>query len=145
MRIPTARMYPGDYYATVNVENISEDSARCAYCCSSRQRSSFHTHICRCRYLLCHWDKQSEKKGSVTWSTTSHLMLANLLKLQNLDTVHGWGSARLVNARESKPAEVAIMAMPPAHANLITRRQGDRVLSLSVHLALLGQVRHVAW
>ena len=68
-------------------------------------------------------------------------MLANLLKLQNLDTVHGMGSVRLINARSSKPAELAIMAMPPAFARLTIRKQGDRVLSLSFHMALLGQVR----
>ena len=67
-------------------------------------------------------------------------MLANLLKLQMLDTVHGWGNVRLINARVKKPAELAIMVMPPATACLTTRRQGDRVLTVSFHLALLGQV-----
>lgn len=30
MRIPTARMCPADYFATVNVENITDECARCA-------------------------------------------------------------------------------------------------------------------
>ena len=97
-----------------------------------------------CRYLLCHWTKQSDLRGSVSWSTTSQLMLANLFKLEKLDSIHGWGSVRLVNARLSKPSELAIMAMQPAYANLITRKQGDRVLCISFHLAFLGQVRRVA-
>lgn len=68
-------------------------------------------------------------------------MLANALKLQRLDTIHGWGNARLVNARLKKPSELAIMAMAPVYARLKTRKQGDQVLSLSFHLAHLGQVR----
>ena len=87
--------------------------------------------------------EQRKQKGTLAWSSTSHLMLANLLKLDRLDTIHGWGSIRLVNAREKKPAELAISAIPPVYAELITRRQGDRVLSISFHLAPLGQVRHV--
>ena len=72
-------------------------------------------------------------------------MLSELLKLQALDTVHGMGSVRLLNARASKPAEVAIMAMPPVFASLTSRRQGDRVLSLSFHTAVLGQVRSLQY
>ena len=30
MRVPTSRMGPGDYFATVNVDNVTEQSARCA-------------------------------------------------------------------------------------------------------------------
>ena len=68
--------------------------------------------------------------------------MANILRLQNLDTIHGWGNARLVNTRVGKPSELAIMAMTPAYVQLRTRKQGDRVLSVSFHLAHLGQVRH---
>ena len=87
-------------------------------------------------------------KSSADRSTTeqvyglaeSDLMMANMLRLQKLDTIHGWGNARLVNARVSKPSELSIMAMAPAFAQLRTRKQGDRVLALSFHLAHLGQV-----
>ena len=111
--------------------------------CYYRSVFSQVAYVC-CRYLFSHWTvEQRKQKGTLAWSSTSHLMLANLLKLDRLDTIHGWGSIRLVNAREKKPAELAISAIPPVYAQLTTRRQGDRVLSISFHLALLGQVRHV--
>ena len=96
------------------------------------------------RYLFRHWTAQEEGvgRGSVAWWTASDLLLGSLLKLQGLEN-HGWGSLRLINARESKPSELAIMAMPPVYARLTTRRQGDRVLSLSFHMALFGQVRQL--
>lgn len=68
-------------------------------------------------------------------------MVANVLRLQNLDTIHGFGNVRLVNARVGKPSELAIMAMAPAYVQLRTRKQGDRALSFSFHLAHFGQVR----
>ena len=98
-----------------------------------------------CRYLFQHWSPLAAKRknGPLAWSSTSELMIANLLRLQSLDTVHGMGSVRLINARAMKPAETAIAALPPCYASLTTRKQGDRVLSLSFHLALLGQVRQL--
>ena len=94
-------------------------------------------------YLFQHWTPVAakSKRGPLAWTSTSELMIANLLRLQVLDTIHGMGSVRLINARATKPAETAIVAMPPCFASLTTRKQGDRVLSLSFHLALLGQVR----
>ena len=84
---------------------------------------------------------EKANRGTLAWSSTSDLMLANVLRLQRLDTCHGWGNARLVNARVKKPSELAIMAMAPVFASLKTRKQGDVVLSFSFHLAHLGQVR----
>ena len=37
MRIPTARMSSGDFHATVTVDNVTEQSARCALLASMAQ------------------------------------------------------------------------------------------------------------
>ena len=75
------------------------------------------------------------------WETSDELVLSDLCSLDRLGNIHGCGAAKLLNARRTKPAETACIAVPPATACLKTFPAGDRVLIVTMHLSIL----HQAW
>ena len=104
------------------------------------RRHSLTWLLSLCRYLFYDWDVLSEKKDHLSWRTNCPLRISDLFSLELLKTVKGYGSVKLLNARLSKPAETAMLAMPPCTASLKTSPAGDRMLIITVHMAIISQV-----
>ena len=86
------------------------------------------------------WTITNEHAKKMQWKTDDPELLSELCQLEQLKSIHGWGCAKLLNARRTKPAETACIAIPPATATLKTFPAGDRVLILTMHLSMLHQV-----
>ena len=94
------------------------------------------------RYLFAEWEAvEVTTKRKWVWQTTKVYHLSRLCALENLRSgIKGWGSCRLINVTAKKPAESAALVLPPAVAVLRTRPEGDQILTVSFHTAVLHQV-----
>ena len=88
------------------------------------------------------WTPSSDSKPTdMKWETNCEYLVSKLCALEALSNIRGWGCVKLLNAKLTKPSETAILAVPPATANLKTSRDGDRVLHMTMHLAIVSEVR----
>ena len=149
LRAPIAKMASSDLHsdlATVQrIANVSMNTARCArahphlLCAASHLLTVIVSHPGR--FLFYDWDVVLDKKDQLRWSTNCPHKISDLFSLEGLKSLKAYGSIKLLNARLSKPAETAMLAMPPCTACLKTNPAGDRMLIISCHLAILSQVR----
>ena len=102
---------------------------------------SLISSACSYRYLFWDWEVLSDKPSQLRWRTDCPVRVSDLFCLESLQSIKGFGSAKLLNARLSKPAETAMVAIPPATACLKTNLAGDRMLIITSHLAIISAVR----
>ena len=105
-------------------------------------RKSHASHFFDGRYLFANWQSEPttwNKPGKWVWKTAEVFTISRLSAMEKLKsgTHIGWGCARLINANKKKKAESAALAMPPAVATLRRRKQGDMLLMVSFHTAVV--------
>ena len=93
--------------------------------------------------MFADWDpEECSTKKKWVWRTQKVHTISRLCAMETLRSgIIGWGCCRLMNVSAKKPAESAVLAMPPGVAVLRQRPEGDMNLSVSFHLALVHQVR----
>ena len=95
-----------------------------------------------CRFLFHEWEAVNDDPMKLIWQTNNPEHLSQLVRLEKLGG-KGFGCAKLLNARASKPSETVMLVVPPALAILKTAKgSNDRVLIVTFHLAMLHEVQH---
>ena len=88
------------------------------------------------------WEAVNDDPMKLIWQTNNPEHLSQLVRLEKLGG-KGFGCAKLLNARASKPSETVMLVVPPALAILKTAKgSNDRVLIVTFHLAMLHEVQH---
>ena len=134
--------------ASVKVENVTLETARCVACiCLAVVGCSERKHACACAQVpaerLDGAGREPVEVGLDDGQGAPSLAAGCVGEVEIIRHRRlGWlPSPQCV---DEKPAESAVMAMPPAVAVLRRRPEGDQHLTISFHTAMLHQVWRLA-